>query len=167
WIQRLAIQGSDLPTVSGNFGSEFVPTSSSQWAEVEITNINPVFFTEEFRFRFEFTSNFGNNIYIDNINLYDPATVGLEEIDFMKSLDLYPNPTSENLTINYNLNHGKKMIIDILDITGRLILPVSNDFSPAGIHSVNANVTGLSPGIYFVRLQVGNRQIVRRFAVQN
>lgn len=167
WIQRLVIEGSDLPTVSGNFGSQFIPNSPSDWTEVEITNISPVYFTEDFRFRFEFTSHNGNNIYIDNINLYDPTTVGLEGIDFMQSLNLFPNPTSENLTINFDLTHGEKMAIDILDITGRLVLPVSEGFTPAGKQSLDANVTSLAPGIYFVRLQVGNQQIVRRFAVQN
>ena len=167
WIQRLVIEGSNLPTVSGNFGTEFVPGSLSDWAEVEITNINPVFFTEDFRFRFEFTSNYSNNIYIDNINLYDPATVGLEGVDFVKSVSVFPNPTTENLTVHYNLNYGGNTSIDILDVTGRIVMPVFSGFKSSGNQVADANVISLSPGIYLIRLQVGDGQIVKRFAVQH
>lgn len=167
WIQRLVIEGGDLPTVSENYGSEFVPDSQEDWAEVEITNIHPVFFTEDFRFRFEFTSYYSNNIYIDNINLYDPATVGLDGIDFVKSIEVFPNPATDNVNIHYNLNEGGKTTIDVLDITGRLIKPVYDGFVPTGKQSAIVDVSNLSPGIYFVRLQMEGRQIVRRFAVQN
>ncbi|NEN23877.1 T9SS type A sorting domain-containing protein [Cryomorpha ignava] len=167
WIQRLVIEGPDLPTVSGNFGGEFVPNSPSDWTEVEITNINPVFFTEDFRLRFEFTSNYSNNIYLDNINLYDPATVGLEGVDFVKSVEVFPNPATYKLNFHYNLNNGGNTSVDILDITGRLIVPVFKGYKPAGKQIVNADVSTLSPGIYFIRLRVGEGQIVKRFAVQH
>lgn len=166
WIQRLLIEGAELPTVSGNFGTQFVPNSTEDWREVEITNINPVFFTEDFRFRFEFTSDYSNNIYVDNINLYDPATVGLEGIDFVKSIAVFPNPTTEQLTIQYNLNSGGNTTIDIIDIMGRTIMPVFNGFKPSGNQVVDANVSALSPGIYLLRLRVGEGQVVKRFAVQ-
>lgn len=167
WNQRLSLEGSELATVAGGYSGEFVPTSTSQWSTIEITNINSIFFTEDFRFKLEFTSKSGNNIYIDNINIYDPATVGLEHNEFLNYIEVFPNPASNNLTVNYNLKASGTLKIELLDISGRLIDSVFEGIRPAGEHSQNMQVTDLSAGIYFVRLSVDGDQTTRKLVVQH
>ena len=167
WNQRLSLQGTALATVSGAYSSEFAPSSASDWSTIEITNITSLFFTEDFRFKLEFTSQMGNNIYIDNINIYDPATVGLEDHEFLNYIEVFPNPASNNLTVNYYLKAAGKMKVDLLDISGRLVESVFEGNKPAGEHSQNMQVGNLSPGIYFVRLSVNGGQVTRKLVVQH
>src|SRR5690554_449660 len=167
WNQRLSREGDELTTVSGNYSSEFVPASAADWTTVEITNISSIFLTEDFRIKFVFTSHFGNNIYIDNINIFDPATVGLEDHTFLNYIKVFPNPAADNLTLNYSLKTTGELKVDLLDISGRLVESVFEGDRPAGEHTQNIQVNNLSPGIYFVRLSVNGGQITRKLVVQH
>ena len=167
WSQRLSLDAEELSTVFGSFSSEFIPDSESDWEEVEITNIGSTFFTESFRFRFEFTSRAGNNIYIDNINLIDPTVVGLEDVTFLKSIQLFPNPATDNVTMNYNLAVAGQASIDVLDITGRLIKEVYQGNKSTGPQNQIIDLSDLVSGIYFVRLSLNGEQVVRRVVVQD
>ena len=48
------------------------------------------------------------------------------------------------------------MILETLDMFGRRIQTFVSEFQKAGIYSVNFNVSQLSSGVYFSKLQVGN-----------
>lgn len=167
WNQRLTLEGADLPSVPSSSSGEFIPSSTSEWGEIEITNISSLFFTEDFRFKLEFTSQSGNNIYVDNINIYDPATVGLEENEFLNYVEVFPNPATNNLTLNYNLKTSGKLKVDLLDISGRLVESVFVGNKPAGEHTQKIQVNDLSPGIYFVRISINGRQVTRKLVVQH
>ena len=166
WSQRLSLDGTDLPTVSSAVSGDFVPSSQSDWTEVEIANISSTYFTESFRFRFMFTSRNGNNIYIDNINLYDPVTVGIDPVDFIESMRLFPNPTTGRFTLDYNLRTNGITTIDVLDISGRLLIPVFEGNSQAGMQTRQIDLSHLDAGIYFVRLGRDGQQIMRRVVLQ-
>lgn len=69
WVENSYFIG---PFLYGNNGidtSAFTPTDTSQWLLITSVAILPEFLNENFRFMFEFNSDLGNNIYIDNINI--------------------------------------------------------------------------------------------------
>lgn len=167
WNQRISLEGNELATVSGSKSGEFIPSSTSEWSEIEVGNIIPMFFTEDFRFKFEFTSKSGNNIYIDNINIYDPATVGLDNHEILNYIEVFPNPAANSLTLNYNLKSSGKVKVDLLDISGRLVESAFEGNKPAGAHTQKMQVNNLAPGIYFVRLSVNGEQVTRKLVVQH
>ncbi len=167
WSQRLSLDSDDLSDLFGSSSNEFIPESQSEWVEAEITNIGSTFFTESFRFRFEFTSRAGNNIYIDNINLIDPAVVGLEDVNFLNSIQLFPNPATDNITLKYDLASAGQTSIDVLDMTGRLVKEVYQGNKAMGAQNQNIDLSDLVSGVYFVRLSLNGEQVVRRVVVQD
>ena len=69
WSLRWGSTGTTLAGTNGVQSALFAPTTTTQWQEVIIANISTLFLTENFRFKFEFTSDDGNNLYIDDINI--------------------------------------------------------------------------------------------------
>ncbi|MEI6507626.1 MAG: T9SS type A sorting domain-containing protein, partial [Bacteroidota bacterium] len=70
---------------------------------------------------------------------------------------IYPNPTSNSLLVSYVLNeYTDKVIIKLIDITGRIILSKSSSEMQA---NVEVNTTLLNNGMYFIQL-ISNDKII-------
>jgi hypothetical protein len=77
--------------------------------------------------------------------------VGIEESSNLINYKVYPNPTNNNVTLKYNLSNTENVQISIVDIYGKIIknITVINKQSI----SKNIDLTNISSGIYFVKLQ--------------
>lgn len=72
----------------------------------------------------------------------------VQTIDDPSAINIYPNPTSDQLFIQHDLNLNKNTLsVLIMDVTGRVVLQKSLDASP-----VQLDVSTISPGIYFVQI---------------
>ncbi len=88
-----------------------------------------------------------------------------------KIVEIYPNPTKESITINYeiasdDLNSGK-VIIQVYDVIGRLVGNLVNFTQDPGRYSVTWNGNyengGSAPrGIYYVRFTAGTVRQVKQ-----
>lgn len=165
WSLRRTINMSDLPTVPNNVTGQFVPSSQADWTQVEITNIVSVFLNPEFRVRFEFSADRGNNIYIDDIEIFDPATVSVDEIEFMRGLNIYPNPAVGESIVSFYTDEAAQVGIELSDLTGRTINQVYKGHLPAGEHLHRLNVRQIPAGIYLVRITANGAQTTRKLAV--
>jgi len=68
WALRFAKSNTNLATVSTQT-SPFIPSSINDWQEFTLTNVDASFFTANFKFKFMFIYQGGNNFYLDDINL--------------------------------------------------------------------------------------------------
>src|SRR5207253_2466608 len=76
--------------------------------------------------------------------------VGMQEVTTtLAGVRVYPNPTGGVFTIE--LNNGADKNIQVLDVTGRVIL---SNASKSEI--INVNINHLSNGIYYVKIQSQN-----------
>jgi|GEM_PF-2879892 len=86
---------------------------------------------------------------IDNFAITDPSGIANNEKE--KSLKIYPNPASHNV----NVVVEKSGLINILDITGRIVLQRES----AGNETVNIDISELNPGLYLI--QTGEGAVTR------
>ena len=121
------------------------------------------------KFRFYFRSDAivgsSNNIYIDEINL--SGTVGLNELENMIGLNIYPNPTDASSMVDFTITGNEMVKISVLDIVGRVI-EESNTPSMNGknvSYTVNKNGT-LAKGIYIVNIDVNNQRITKKLIIE-
>ncbi|MCT4582868.1 MAG: M43 family zinc metalloprotease [Flavobacteriales bacterium] len=146
WVARKTISSANIATVPAVVPTEFIPTEND-WENVIINNITSTYYTGEFMVKFEFTAGGGNDVYIDNINLYDPAQVGLEEqINF--SMNIYPNPTHGQIQIDFNrIQHHPK--VEIYEVSGKKVFNQSfqGDYSHLTIA-----IASLAKGMYFLQI---------------
>jgi len=167
WNLRETRDIDELPTVSGNVGGQFVPSSENDWEEVVIDNISSIFLTNQFRVRFEFTSVNGNNIFIDDINIYDPNTLSVDNSDVVKEITLFPNPASENVRLRLDLNENQNIRIDVIDASGRIVQSPFSGLMTSGAQSIQIQLDRfLTPGMYFVRLTGEEGIAVRKLIVK-
>ena len=78
-------------------------------------------------------------------------------------LELYPNPFNSRTTIRYTVTGGSEdpamplhISIKLVDLLGREISQLVNEFHRAGAYSTIYDARGLASGIYFVRMQVSS-----------
>ncbi len=75
----------------------------------------------------------------------------------------YPNPVRNSLTIDYEYTEKPKdHTITITDVTGKLV-EVQSSFSDS---KVTLDCSDLAEGIYFLKVLVGNKEVVNKFTVQ-
>lgn len=84
---------------------------------------------------------------------------------------IYPNPTKEAITINYEIvesdKGSEKVMIQVYDVIGRLVSNVVNKNQTPGRYSVTWNGYSdngemASRGFYFIRFSAGNTNQVKR-----
>ncbi|MBI5539822.1 MAG: PKD domain-containing protein [Bacteroidia bacterium] len=77
--------------------------------------------------------------------------------------DNYPDPFSRNTVIPYNLPEGSKGIIEIKDVTGRIILTLSLQ---EGENTLEIDSKGWANGIYFYGMKINNENIENKKMVK-
>ena len=75
--------------------------------------------------------------------------------DLLPQCRQYPNPFSEQTTLEYDLPTSQYVVVEIVSPLGqRLLMPVS-EWQQAGRHSLSVDLSGYSSGMYVMRLQTG------------
>jgi PKD repeat protein len=163
WSLRKTILAAALSTggvVTGNF----VP-NSTQWSYQTANLVGYVSQTNLY-YMFRFTSDGGNNIYIDDININGVMT-GIDELANSIDFNIYPNPIDENTVIAFNLLEKQDITIKVMDVLGREITTVFDGNLNEGEHhyAIGQN-SDLSAGIYFVKVTANGRSFSKKMIVK-
>lgn len=92
------------------------------------------------------------------------VNVGIEGIHGGLIANLYPNPSSEMVNLEFSLDKTEPLTITILDMTGRVIMRESRPGS-VGENRVTLSVDGLADGPYLLRLEGNGTYGTRSFIV--
>lgn len=154
YVLRKTLTGTSF--TSKVVSSDWTP-SAGDWETVHVTNITSSYLVQNFRFKLSFESNGGNNIFIDDINLYDGApnndvVVGVESVmDNLIGITLFPNPTNAELNVRYNALANQTNSIEVVDMVGKVVKSFAVN-SQEGINNVLIDTDDLRSGVYFVRI---------------
>ena len=168
WVQRKTIHGDQLSSVAQN--SSWAPSSLNEWTTVHMTNITSGYFVENFRYKFEFESDNGNNFYLDDINIYKGAPsdelVGIDENgNVIESMSVYPNPTAGNANVRFAVANGGTASVVVTDLAGKQ-LESHVLFAAQGNNLLQLETAGYASGVYLVRLNLGGVTKVERLVVR-
>jgi len=111
--------------------------------------------------QFQFVSENGNligDLYFDDIKIYDPTMVYVENENFVKhSLSFfknYPNPFNASTRINFELSNNANVTLKIINILGKIIdAPINKNLTP-GKYNIVWNGDKYASGVYFAILSV-------------
>lgn len=166
WSLRQQLRGSTNLVTGGTVSGTFVPASQDQWGFAEVSNVSASFNTSDFRFKFEFESDGGNSLYIDNININGSA-VGVEElVGGDTSIRVVPNPAKGQAQLIFDIREAGPVTISLLDVLGRDLGMVQEGYAARGEQRLELPVSGLRSGMYFVRVVQGSDTRVVRFVVE-
>lgn len=78
---------------------------------------------------------------------------------------LYPNPVRARLTLSFNTETSAPVVVEIVDVLGRVVLRRTEAGFGAGAHTLPLDVSALAGGVYFARVQTGSGGAMRPFVV--
>lgn len=165
FVTRKTIVGSSL---SNDIETTNWTPTTSDWTTVHMTNITSSYWVENFRYMFRFEGSGGNNIFIDNINVYKggPESLGLNDLEGMLSeLAVYPNPSEGELNLSFNLNSVQNMQVNVLDLTGKK-LQSNTIHALEGHNQVLISTAELASGMYLLQLGTNGAAKTVQFVVK-
>ena len=164
WVLKYSKKGSTLAN-AGLVATSYKPSSNSQWRVDSVLNLLAYAGNPSVRFKFEFTGDGGNNLYIDNINLDNATAISNIETENY-SFEIYPNPSQDEARIRFSLPSGKNVSVQVMDMLGRSVLSVDPKPFPAGEQSILLKRNDIPSGNYIVKLLINDVPYVRRMILQ-
>jgi PKD repeat protein len=175
WAVRKSIPASQMTTTGGaTVSSNFVPTEG-QWDDITVTSIVGSYLTDGFKYKLLFTSGKGNNLYVDNINIYGTDLNGeqvgsptsITEFIDNNAVSIYPNPAGENVSVSIDLTNRQDFLrVGIYDLLGKKVLSVFEGNAIEGNHVYTVNTKSLSSGMYLVIINNGKNTISQKLVVK-
>lgn len=168
WAQRKTIGGAQLSSLTST--TSWKPTQESDWVTVHMINVTSAYFTDAFRMKFRFESAGGNNFYLDDINLYsgapsDAIVLGVNENSEIGGLNLFPNPTEDEINVHFTLGKKEDLTVNIMDVSGKIVqqhLVKANE----GLNMLLFDTNELASGMYFINLGTKNSSQTMQFVVK-
>ncbi|MBC7902997.1 MAG: T9SS type A sorting domain-containing protein, partial [Gemmatimonadaceae bacterium] len=135
----------------------FVPTNKNQWRTDSI-NLTPLTGTTgQFQLVFRNINNYGNNTFLDNINIR-PLTLPakLKAQGYMIS----PNPSEGMVYVNHYIRPTNLRGIQVINPAGQIVW--QKQFSGNAQSNIPVDLTRFAAGIYTFRLMYDNKVITQR-----
>ena len=150
WSQRKVMHGSILSNEST--ASNYIP-ADDDWKTITVTNINSSYYVDNFRYRFQFEGETGNNIYLDNINITAPGYVSLDPaVGVNRSVSVFPNPTSNSTKVSLSGYENSKVSIALYNVLGEKVVETYSGNIENASFNVNIDLEALSTGLYFIKV---------------
>jgi hypothetical protein len=104
-------------------------------------------------------------LYVDNLS-FAGSVAGINTIDtYVSNINAYPNPTSDNITIELNAQKASTIKLQLVDVTGKLIKEI-NAGEILGNYKHTINTTGIAKGVYFLKVTANDAVEVKKIIIQ-
>ncbi len=148
WTTAFSKSGSVLKTVNAQT-SAFTPNNASQWRAETFALPAAAANNANVLVKFVATSAYGNNLYVDNVNI-SQNTIGMKTNNPSNfNVILYPNPSSEMTNLDINSKGATKGTIVIYNAIGQVVYSSETQVD-AGYNNVKIDTKALPAGIYNV-----------------
>ncbi|MFZ4399811.1 MAG: Omp28-related outer membrane protein [Bacteroidales bacterium] len=172
--------GQVLPNGKYNHGHMLRHLLTGQWGDSITVTTSGTVRTKTYTYTLPASIN-SVNLDIYNIEVIAFVTEGKQEVitgaefklptsitEVTNGVDfnVYPNPATENMQVNFNLTAAKKVDIQIYNNLGVMVYSSNEGQMTSGEHAVEINVSDLAKGIYFLRLKAGENNIAKKIVIQ-
>ncbi|MDX1652883.1 MAG: M43 family zinc metalloprotease [Brumimicrobium sp.] len=168
WAQRKTLKGDLLGEIIAT--DPWFPGNDNEWVTVHMTNVTSAYWVNDFRVKFQFENDGGNNFFLDNINIYEGApsndiVLSAGELNPLEQLSIYPNPADQTIHVSFSASEQKEVIVSIFSADGREVL-AQKVLAQSGKNLVLLDVSALSEGVYVINMQGGKgSQTIRKIVI--
>ncbi len=148
WTQVYTKFGSGLSTTSPTTAA-YTP-APGEWRTEQLSLSNYAG-QQDVMIRFVLTSDHGNNLYIDDVNISN--TAGIDET-ISGTFAVYPNPASHVVNIKVPANINADLTVDIHDMMGRKVKSVA---FAEGTQVLTLETSDLTAGNYLINISSGEQ----------
>ena len=141
---------------------EWFPRTEEAWRTeiVDLTSFAIDPFVSSIRIAFVTTNGNGNNIFLDNIQVFPSATPNTVDND--QSMTVYPNPSTGRFSVAMDLPEKEAITLNIIDMSGRMIRRYA--LTDVLNQRFEIDIPDLA-GVYLVNARGENTNVTRRILI--
>ncbi|MFZ4548875.1 MAG: PKD domain-containing protein, partial [Bacteroidales bacterium] len=136
----------------------FAPESSDQWcsgtygSRCNLIDLTPWANKSNIQIAFESYNKYGNNLYLDNINI--SSTVSVKDFTGVtNTIQVYPNPTTGMVNV-YSSQRIEDLLVSVFNAQG--VQVYSKKVKPSSHLSETIDLGNLSKGVYLIKFSGNN-----------
>lgn len=104
-------------------------------------------------------------LWVDNLAFFGTVTGIEEQKSFLSELSVFPNPTSESISLNISLKNPQQITIELSDLNGKITL--TKDIGKIQNNSKQTvDVSGISKGTYLLKLIGEEATEIRKIIIE-
>ncbi len=163
WTTVFNQAGTALATSASPVTSAFVPTAA-QWKTVTVA-VPTLANSPTALVKFVATSDYGNNMYVDNINLAqaNPTSIKTNATSDV-SFEVYPNPTKGETNIKINAVTAGNANVVVVNTLGQVVYSKQIELT-VGINTLQLDANNFANGLYTVSVESTNGSMVKKLTV--
>ncbi|MEO5570193.1 MAG: T9SS type A sorting domain-containing protein [Bacteroidia bacterium] len=156
---RLYSKGDQILSTTTPSNNIFVPLST-EWRK-DTVDITAYAGAPAFEIRFIAKSGFGNNLYLDNINIHS-NTVGITENKLNNDVLLYPNPSSGKFYLQLPAS-AKYISAKVTDVLGNEVWNAKAIIANKTV----IDLSGKAKGVYFLEIKSNGFNATRKLSLMD
>jgi aminopeptidase N len=95
-----------------------------------------------------------------------PLITGIEEMPSSHYFKIFPNPATENVTIEFKLKLPAKVNLKMMNLEGKTIRVLANELFPVGTHTIKTTLTSIPEGVYIIIYEQRGEVLVQKLVVK-
>lgn len=99
-----------------------------------------------------------------NANSAD-VPVGVNDVTALNGVSVYPNPFNLTTTVELNLLSTDEVVVEMFDMTGKLVSSQNQGTLAAGKHFIPVNGANLADGMYFIKITAGTSVSTQKVSI--
>ena len=120
----------------------------------------------EFNLEITDNTNTWNSVFSITLHSITTEIPEIQSSEPISNLKIYPNPFSNQITIDYDLGNASDISIAIIDLLGTQLISFKPGYQQsAGSHNEVLKTGNLLSGIYLCKIQAGNFTIIKRIVL--
>ncbi len=154
--------GSALNTVPDQ-STIFIPAGPQDYQNAQV-NLSAYTQFSKVIIKFINWSNEGNSTLIDNINIGNLQSTGVENLSAL-STNVYPNPANDLLHVNFYSNAKNTMNVKLINLLGET-MKEENYTAGTGFNTTSIDISNYTPGVYNLILSdAGGKAICKKIII--
>ncbi|MCC6372979.1 MAG: T9SS type A sorting domain-containing protein [Bacteroidia bacterium] len=166
WTSVFSQAGAALATYTGYVSAQgYVPDPSdaTHWKK-EIFTL-PGFNKSSVLVKLVTTSDHGNNLYVDNINLSQASLLGIKPVlKTENNLLVYPNPANDVVNVQVQSENASQAKVTVVNMIGQTVYE-KNLSLHAGATTLHFDTKDFASGVYSVMVETNKGVVVQKFSV--
>ncbi len=107
----------------------------------------------------------GSMLTVDDISFQLGNGLNIPVNEYFKLNTLYPNPATELISLDYNIELANDITVKVYDVTGKVVKAISLGRQDAGKHQLDMGVADMPAGTYFYSFNAGEKEAVKKFTI--
>ena len=104
-------------------------------------------------------------LWVDNL-AFSGSVTGLNTLEKINSnSSVYPNPSTDHVTVELNVKTASAIAIKLVDLTGKLIKEINVD-EILGNYKISISITDVAKGSYFLKITTDSGVEVKKIMIQ-